>query len=62
MAQAGLESWTFASHAGTHNRSANRPTGEQARKYTNKPYPVVKNMYYIMFVYSHLGTGGMEKQ
>jgi len=39
--------------AGKHaNRWTSRPVAEQATKCTNKPYPFVKNIYYIIFVYS----------
>ena len=38
--------------AGKHaNNWARWPLAEQATKSTNKPYPFVTNMYYIMFVY-----------
>ena len=45
MTQAGLERWPLVSQAGTLNRWASMPTGEEATKSTNKPYSVVKNMY-----------------
>jgi len=34
------------------NQWASGPVDEQATKCTNKPYPFVKNIYYIVFVYS----------
>jgi len=38
--------------AGKHaNRWATRPLAEQETKASNKPYPFVKNIYYIRFVY-----------
>jgi len=56
MAHARLEPpWPFTSQAGMLNRWASRPIGEQSTKSTNKPYPVVKNIYYIMDNKSHLG-------
>jgi len=53
---------TLAAHlasrcsTGTLNRSANKATGCQATKSTNKSNPVVKNMYHIMSNNAHLGS------
>ena len=36
------------------NHWARRPLAEQATKSTNKPYPFVKNMYYIVCIFDAL--------
>ena len=53
MAQSGFEPWPFTSKASILSTElAGQLVKERATRCTNKPYPVVKNMYYIMFVYS----------
>jgi len=47
MAQAGLNLGIHLASRHTYCW-ASRPTGEQDTKSSNKPYPVVKNIYYII--------------
>ena len=48
MAQLGLKPWPFSSQ---ESMLTAEPAGHSATKSTNEPYPFVKNIYYIMFVY-----------
>jgi len=48
MSQAGCEPWPFGLHESTLTHRASKPLGKLAIKSTNKLYPFVKNMYYIV--------------
>ena len=48
----GCKHWPLSSQESTLTGEPSRPVAEQATKCTNKPYPFVKNIYYIMSVYS----------
>ena len=49
MTHEGLEPSPFTSQVGTINTEPARRTAERTTKFTNKSYPIVKNMYYNEF-------------